>query len=218
MGLVTRDNRKTAPGDLFNANLIAGDLTGIEKLNDVSWGAADPMSGGKGSVQQVFDDNCTNCHDKNNSAGIPGYTITDAMGNVVATWTFNLSSDPITINYGAATSDAVQTYSASYFTMAGPDMEAIEKNNLMITGNFKVYMNPEDAAGSELLKKVNPTRLFPTPDASVRRYTTSPHSSTPGGYKSGRELTATEFYKLILAADMGVNYYARSNNPHSATY
>ncbi|HET9989151.1 MAG TPA: hypothetical protein VFQ65_11535, partial [Kofleriaceae bacterium] len=109
-----------------------------------------------------------------------------------------------------------QTYSASYFTMAGPDMEAIEKNNLMIVGNFKVYMNPEDAAGSALIKKINPTRLFPTPNVGVRAFTTTPHSSV--GYKSGRELTPTEFYKLILAADMGVNYYARPNNPHNATY
>jgi hypothetical protein len=97
-------------------------------------------------------------------------------------------------------------------------MEAIEKNNLVITGNFKVYMNPEDAANSILIKKVNPTQLFPTPNAAVRAFATSPHSTTPGGYDSGRELTPTEFYKLILAADMGVNYFARANNPHSATY
>ena len=216
LGLVTRDARKTADTDLYNPNLIKPDLTGIEKLRDVAWGSKDPMAGGAGSVQQVFDDNCTSCHDKNNTAGIPGYTIQDAMGNVVATWTFNLSSDPITINYGTAEGGTPQTYSASYFTMAGPDMEAIEKNNLMIVGNFKVYMNPEDAANSLVIKKMNPTRLFPTPDTNVRAFATSPHSTV--GYKSGRELTPTEFYKLILAADMGVNYYARANNPHDSTY
>jgi hypothetical protein len=112
----------------------------------------------------------------------------------------------------------MQTYSASYFTMAGPDMEAIEKNNLVVTGNFKVYMNPEDSAGSLVIKRLNPTRLFPTPSAGVRAFATTPHSVDSGGYKSGRELTATEFYKLILAADMGVNYYARGNNPHDGSY
>ena len=54
------------------------------------------------------------------------------------------------------------------------------------------------------------------PDTGVRAFATTPHSSV--GYDSGRELTTTEFYKLILAADMGVNYYTRENNPHSADY
>ncbi len=219
MGMVPRANRQMAAGDILSSNLIQADGTGIEKLVGMGWGDADPTTGGTGSIQQVFTDNCVSCHDKNNTAGIPGYTISDAMGNVVAQWTFNLSPDPVTINYGPATDDgpAMQTYSASYFTMAGPDMEAIEMNNLVITGNFKVYMNPEDAHGSLLMQKINPTQLFPTPDANVRAYPgTTPHSSV--GYTSGRELTATEFYKLILAADMGVNYYARENNPHSSDY
>ena len=219
MGMVPRSNREMATGDLLSSNLIQADGTGIEKLVGMGWGASDPTTGGTGSIQQVFTDNCVSCHDKNNSAGIQGYTIQDAMGNVVATWTFNLSADPVTVNYGPATDDgpAMQTYSASYFTMAGPDMEAIEMNNLVITGNFKVYMNPEDAHGSLLMQKINPTQLFPQPDANVRAYPgTTPHSSV--GYTSGRELTATEFYKLILAADMGVNYYARENNPHSSDY
>ena len=46
------------------------------------------------------------------------------------------------------------------------------------------------------------------------RWATTPHSVTQGY----TELTPTEFYKLILAADMGVNYYARENNPHSSQY
>jgi hypothetical protein len=217
MGLTPRGQRMVTSATALNANLIAADGTGTDKLVGMSWGGADPtLAGQTGAVQQVFDDNCTNCHGASNTAGIAGYTISDAMGNVVANWTFNLSSDPITINYGPATSMGIQTYSASYFTMAGPDMEAIEKNNLTITGNFKVYMNPEDAAGSEVIKRVNPTQLFPQPNAGVRAFATSPHSSV--GYKSGRELTPTEFYKLILAADMGVNYFARENNPHSTTY
>jgi hypothetical protein len=90
-------------------------------------------------------------------------------------------------------------------------MEALEKNGLMIVGNFKTYMNPQDSRNSELIKKINPTKLFPAPDTNVRAFATSPHSTV--GYDSGRDLTATEFYKLILAADMGVNFYARENNP-----
>ncbi len=199
MGDVVRAQRLSTLVDLANPNLIQADGTGTDKLVGMAWD--------KG-IQPVFDAKCTSCHDANNSAGIAGYTITDAMGNVVAKWTFNLSSDPVMINYGMG---FVETYSASYFTMAGPDMEAIEKNNLMITGNFKTYMNPEDAHGSIVIQKVNPTKLFPQPDATVRAYNTTPHSSV--GYT---ELTSAEFYKLILAADMGVNFYARENNPHMA--
>jgi hypothetical protein len=83
----------------------------------------------------------------------------------------------------------------------------------MVTGNFKVYMNPQDSRNSELMKVLNPTQLFPAPNQAVRAFTTTPHSS--GKYT---ELTPTEFYKLILAADMGVNYYARENNPHDSSY
>jgi hypothetical protein len=110
----------------------------------------------------------------------------------------------------------IQTYSKSYLTMAGLDMEALEDGGLMVVGNYKTYMNPQDARNSELIKKINPTKLFPSPDSGVRAFTTAPHSTV--GYDSNRELTATEFYKLILAADMGVNYYARENNPHTGDY
>jgi hypothetical protein len=55
---------------------------------------------------------------------------------------------------------------------------------------------------------LNPTKIFPTPSGE-RAFATTPHSQGAGF----TELTATEFYKLILAADMGVNYYARENNP-----
>lgn len=208
MPMVPRGQRVMASTDLTNPNLSPDKLVGM------GWGVPNPTAPGTGVVQSVFDAKCVACHDKNNTAGIAGYTITDpTTGRVVLSWAFNLSSEPVAINYGNATSNGMQTYSASYFTMAGPDMEAIQKNNLTITGNFKVYMNPEDAANSAVIKKVNPTKLFPTPDASVRAFTTAPHSV--GNYT---ELTPTEFYKLILAADMGVNYFARENNPHSSMY
>lgn len=215
MSMVPRANRQTAAADLYRNNVIAADGSGIEKLIDAAWGSANPMAGGTGSIQKIFDDNCvTACHDAANSAGVPGYTISDAMGNVILTWTLDLSSRPVTLNYGPQASVAMQTYSASYFSMAGPDMEAIERNGLVITGTFKRYMNPLDARGSELIKKLNPTQLFPTPNASVRAFAGSSHLQQLGR----PELTPTEFYKLILAADMGVNYFARPNNPHASTY
>jgi hypothetical protein len=167
-------------------------------------------------LQPMFDNKCVGCHGASNTAGLPGYQIIDpTTGTVVLNWTFNLSSTPITVNYGAG---GTETFSASYFTMAGPDMEAIQKGNLMITGNFKVYLNPEDAHGSIAVQKVNPTQLFPTANTNQRAFSTAPHSATTGNYGGAGELSAQEFYELILAADMGVNYYARENNPHSTQY
>ncbi len=180
---------------------LASPTTAPDRLVGMAWNKA---------LQPMFDSKCVTCHGDDNIAGIAPYVITDAMGNEVARWTFNLTGKDVTIDYGMG---EMQTYSASYFTMAGPDMEAIEMGNLMISGNFKVYMNPQDSRGSEVIKMVNPTQLFPTPNTGVRAFSTTPHST--GKYT---ELTPTEFYKLILAADMGVNYFARENNPHSGSY
>ena len=96
--------------------------------------------------------------------------------------------------------------------MAGPDKEAIEKNHLTITGTFKVYMNPEDAHGSIAIQKLNPTQLFPI-NPGIRAFSTTPHMQG-----KGTDLTPQQFYTLILACDMGVNYYARENNPMLSVY
>ena len=95
----------------------------------------------------------------------------------------------------------------------------LPSGNLMITGTLPCKtvsgqptlqcMEPQNARDSDVIRRINPTQLFPAVTAT-RAFSTTPHSSV--GYTNG-ELTATEFYKLILAADMGVNYYARENNP-----
>jgi hypothetical protein len=163
-------------------------------------------------LQPIFDANCvTGCHDANNSAGVAGYTIKDAMGTTLGSWTLNLTGDPIPAALAVAAGGA--SYSASYFSMAGPDMEAIEKNHLTITGTLKVYMSPQDAHGSLVIQKLNPTQLFPTQlfpnPAGQRAFTTPPHLTALGK----TDLSPLQFYALILACDMGVNYYARENNP-----
>jgi hypothetical protein len=202
-GTTPRAQRMMDPSDYARTDVLANSgngVDGVDKLVGMGWSTV---------VQPVFDANCTNCHDSANTAGMPSYSIVDAMGNTLFTWTFNLSNDPVNIDYGMGMMDS---YTASYFSIAGPDMEALEKNGLMIVGNAKVsYMNPQDARNSDLIKLVNPTQLFPTIDTNVRAFDTTPHSAK--GYKSARELTPTEFYKLILAVDMGGNFYARENNP-----
>ena len=169
-------------------------------------------------LQPIFNANCvTGCHDAANSANVPGYTIKDAMGVTLGSWTLNLTGDPLPASMAVAAGGA--SYSASYFSVAGPDMEAIEKNHLMITGNFKVYMNPEDAHGSILIQKLNPVQQFPAPDTTKRAFATVPHlrdPNLPGGVRT--DLTPLQHYLLSAAADMGVNFYARENNPHASVY
>ena len=162
-------------------------------------------------VQPIFDAHCTSCHNGTPGPANPSYTITNPTTGTSTTWTFDLTGRQVTMDFGMG---KIETYSASYWTMAGPDMEAISKGGLMISGNFQVYMNPEDAHGSIVIQKINPTQLFPTPNTAVRAFSTAPHSQAQGY----TELSPAEFYTLILAADMGVNYFARENNPHDSTY
>jgi hypothetical protein len=158
-------------------------------------------------VQPILTKNCVEgCHDANNSAGIAGYTITDPVTGTSVSWALNLTGDPLPAGLAVAAGDGA--YSASYFSMAGPDMEAIEKANLMISGNFKVYMNPEDAHGSIAIQLLNPTQLFPEP-SSTRAFATTPHLVAKGK----PDLSSQEFYTLILSAEMGMNFFARENKP-----
>jgi hypothetical protein len=193
-------------------NRLFSDKTRAQRINTNPMSATQIVGvGWNTQVQSIFNASCvTGCHDANNSAKVPGYTITDPKTGTSVTWTLNLTGDPLPASLGVAAGGG--SYSASYFSMAGPDMEAVEKNHLMISGNFHVYMNPEDAHGSLVIQKLNPTRLFPTPDANIRAFPTSTNPPHVAG------LSPQDFYTLILAADMGVNYYARENNPHANVY
>jgi len=212
MGLVARSKRLSALTDLSNPNLIATDGSGADKLVGMAWDKA---------VQPIFDAKCISCHNGTPSAANPTYQIVDPVTGMSTSYTFDLTNKPISM---LDESGMTETWPASYYFMAGPDMEGIEKNNLMVTGTMPCKtptgqptlqcMLPTDAHNSPAIRLLNPTKLFPQPDAGTRAWTTSPHSQT-AGYT---ELTPTEFYKLILAADMGMNYYARENNPHSSTY
>jgi hypothetical protein len=193
-------------------NRLFSDKTRAQRINTNPMSATQIVGvGWNTQVQSIFNASCVaGCHDANNSAGVKGYTITDPKTGTSVTWTLNLTGDPLPASLGVAAGGG--SYSASYFSMAGPDMEAVEKNHLMISGNFHVYMNPEDAHGSLVVQKLNPTRLFPTPDANLRAFPTSTNPPHVAG------LSPQDFYTLILAADMGVNYYARENNPHANVY
>ena len=184
-----------------------------DRLNPTPATATDIVGvGWTTQVQPILTANCvTGCHDANNSAGVKGYTITDPKTGTSVSWALNLTGDPLPAGMAIATGGG--SYSASYISMAGLDMEAVEKGHLMISGNYNAYLNPEDARGSIAIKLLNPKQLFPAPSAT-RAFPGTAHLIAKGK----PDLSAQDFYTLILAADMGVNFYARENNPHSAGY
>jgi len=166
------------------------------------------------AVQQIFDSRpgvaanqqCVFCHNGTMSAANPTYTLT-APGGQSMTWTFDLSARQVTLAVGT---EMTQSFSASYLSMVGPDMEAIQMAKVMISGNFNIYMLPENAAGSIGIQLLNPVQQYPTQDATKHAFATPTHASVEGF----PELTPDEYYTLTLAADMGANYYSRENNPH----
>ena len=168
------------------------------------------------AVQPVFDAHCIACHDASNTAGIAPYTISDPVGMTSVTWTFNLTGAAIPLTVGGT---MLMTYTASYFSVAGPDMEAIMKAKLVISGNPNVsYASPLDAKHSKLFADpgfgLNAVQQYPTQSVGTKAFSFTGHLAKHGQ----PEMTADEYHVLILAADMGLNFYARENNPHSATY
>lgn len=167
-----------------------------DQVRGVAWDKA---------LQPMFNASCVECHGETNTAGIAGYTITDpATGDSISIG-FNLTDTMLNLQSGSID---LGSWPASYITMAGPDMEAIEKNNLVISGNFKVYMNPQDSRGSAVIQKMNPVVQFPT-QGTERAFAGQGHMAEQGR----ADISADDMYLLILAADMGVNFYARENNP-----
>ncbi len=168
------------------------------------------------TVQPVFDNHCIGCHDASNSAGIAPYMITDPVTGTSVTWTFNLTGASIPLTVGGT---MLETYTASYFSIAGPDMEAIEEAKLVISGNPNVsYGNPLDAMHSKLFADtgfgLNAVQQYPTQDVTQKKFSFTGHLAKHGQ----AEMTADEYHVLQLAIDMGLNFYSRENNPHTSAY
>ncbi len=185
-------------GSVPRANRQSTDFS-RDKIMGVAWDK---------TLQPIFTAKCASCHNGVAGPANPSYTISNPTTGENVTWTFDLSDKPVTLAVGTT---MLTTYSASYLSMAGPDMEEIEKGGLMLSGDFKVYMNPEDAHGSIVSQILNPVQQFPTQDMTKRAFTTNPHAAAKGF----ADLTADEYYAITLAADMGVNFYSRENNPHN---
>src|SRR5262249_4457492 len=124
-----------------------------DKIVGVPWDKA---------LQPLFDARCVSCHNGVPGPANPSYTLTDPCSGQAATWTFNLKGDAVSLQVGDFMMDG---YSASYLTLAGPDMEAIDKANITVTGNLTIYIRPLDARNSPLMQKLNPIVQYPATDA-----------------------------------------------------
>jgi hypothetical protein len=159
------------------------------------------------AVQPAFNGRCTGCHNGVPGPANPSYQIIDPATNmVVFSFTFDLTATPVMI----PSEDGPQTYPASYVSIAGVDMEAVERLHLMIVGNYKTYAEPMNSRGSLLIQKINPTQVYPSP-TTARAFATTAHSVDAGG-TGYAELSPAEFLRIILAIDNGLNYYARENS------
>jgi Hydrazine synthase alpha subunit middle domain len=158
-------------------------------------------------------DACATCHNGVAGPGNPSYTLTDPATGQTATWVFNLKGDKVDLKVG---NFMLEGYSASYLSLVGPDMEAIAKAHIMITGDLKIYMKALDALHSPLMEKLNPPVQYPTPDLATRAFpiaTHPPHAPAVLGH----DLQPIEYLRHIKAADKGANFYARENrtsNPY----
>jgi hypothetical protein len=164
------------------------------------------------ALQPIFTAKCVDaCHDGTKGrAGNKTWTIMDPETGMSMEWTFNLSGDPVEYAVG----DMVMPgYSASHLSLMGPDMIDLEREGLVIGGDFTIYIEPTDAANSKLIQKLNPVQQFPTQNPGVRAFDTT--AFPPHAAQLGVELTPDEYYLLTLAADLGGQFYSRENAPNA---
>ncbi|MBK9032927.1 MAG: hypothetical protein IPL61_16915 [Myxococcales bacterium] len=157
------------------------------------------------ALQPIFDAKCVSCHNGTPGAANPSWTIMDPMTGASFTWTFDLRGGAATYGVG---DNMLSGYSASHLSLIGPSMRDLERADLVVVGDLKVYIEPGNSRESELMKKLNPPQIFPTPDLNVRAFATAAHARDVGA-----ELTADEYYLLTVMADNGGQFYSRENAP-----
>jgi hypothetical protein len=160
------------------------------------------------AVQGVFDRRCVSCHEGTPGPANPSWTLTDPVTNESFTWTFDLRGGDATYGVGEF---MFSGYSRSHLSLMGPSMRDLEDTDLVLTGDTTRWVDPGSARGSELLRKLNPPQIFPAPDFGKRAFPVAEHA--PHALAQGAELTADEYYLLILMADNGGQFYARENAP-----
>jgi hypothetical protein len=201
-----------APGQLDSilsgaVNLVAPRAARVS--TDYSYGKIRGVPWDK-AIQPIFDAKCVSCHDGTPSAANPQFSITDNTTGLSQTFTFDLRGQKVAVTIGEKPTN---DFTASYLSIMGLG-EIVGENKVTYTGMPFKFANAADAAGSEVIRKLNPPQQFPAVDMSVRRFPTATHAAMVGG----PELTAEEYYRLILNIDMGGQFFFRENADEAMGY
>jgi Hydrazine synthase alpha subunit middle domain len=198
--------------DVVRSKRITPFQTGSTTAFDFSYGNIRGVPWDK-AIQPILDAKCVSCHDGDASKpGNPTYTVTDnTLMGVSQTFTFDLRGNPLAITVGERMTGA---YTASYISVMGLG-EILGDHDVTITGDGYAqygYVSAGSAKDSKIIEKLNPPQRFPAVDMNVRAFPTSPHVT------GANELTAEEYYRLILNIDMGGQFYFRENKDTAAAY
>jgi hypothetical protein len=193
-------------------NMTGGVLPNPAALRGVPWDKA---------IQPILDAQCVSCHGADNKAGVPSYTVMDNTTMTMETFNFDLTGSPLNVTVGERMTGA---YTTSYISIMGLG-EILGDDSVTITGTAGLtgvvppdYVKPAAAERSNLMKMLNPPQRFPTVDMNTRAFTSAnlsakelTMSDTFKAAHTSVNMTADQFYLLILNIDMGGQFFFREN-------
>lgn len=232
------ERRLAGSAELDNAAWTA--MVGkIMNPDDEQFAAAERMRGvpWNQAVQSVFTGAaCDTCHDGSQSQANPCVNITNEMENGEMSeplmWCFDLRGEEIDFTYGMMTGNYSRSHISTLLIAGMMGEEGVEITPVDEARPYQAYIVPQAARDSILIKYVQPERAYPTADASVLAFegateeatghvyeASHPNENTPGFDAAvHRPLTAQEKYLLIIAADLGGQYYSLENAPGEDGY
>jgi hypothetical protein len=166
------------------------------------------------AIQPILDAKCISCHDANNSAGVPSYTVTDMTTGTSQTFNFDLTKDHLDITVGEKMTGA---FTKSYISIMGLG-EILGEDTVMITGTVPDLVEPGSAKDSEFIQRLNPMQRFPSVDTNTRAFDGSAMATKHAASHAGITLTPDEMYLFILNIDMGGQFYFRENLDEAGKY
>ncbi len=203
------ESRTGAGTPAFGQNPTAAEQQGPQAFTQAISGRQeapwDKNDLGKPFIQQVFDAKCTSCHDGGANDPYAGkqYTVTrsDPVSGKETTYTIpylKLTSDPVTVYYDRE----VHTWPVSYVSLFYPAAMQMDMGTEKVTGEVPpMWMVPASARSSALVQKIN-----------VRAADGTTAWQAPlHDEDKGKPLTADERKLIILAADLGGQFYSRQN-------
>ncbi len=186
------------------------------------------------AIQPIFDDaGCATCHNGTPGPANPSVTIQDTLSPDAQpiTWTFDLSGEKVDFEYGLIAGNFTKSHISVLFMAGVMNQPGVQVTQGDPNNPYQTYMVPESARDSILIKYIQPERLYPTWDPGDLAFagemkddgtpyeSQHPSPNTPGfDANVHRPLTAAEKYLLILAADLGGQYYSLENAPGQMEY